>query len=218
MKRNLITILFIGLISIVIAACGTETTKISGNDNKAKDEVSKDNKENVKKVEKEATSKKEDIQEDENMKVTNTYTNKELGIKGTTGPLNYEISGVQLKKLKIKSEEAANLLEMKVGDVAQAVTIKMSGENTSDDDMNFYLGQATIITNTKEQLEPSMFLSKNIEGEYLGKVQHEGYNVYILKKSTVDDLKTIEIRVSAPTNSNFDTVGKEIKQVIKVNN
>ena len=43
--------------------------------------------------------------------------------------------------------------------------------------MSFYLGQATIITNTKEQLESDMLLSEHIEGDYLGQVAHEGHNL-----------------------------------------
>ncbi|KAA6451229.1 hypothetical protein DX927_10525 [Bacillus swezeyi] len=75
---------------------------------------------------------------------------------------------------------------------------------SSDDDVNFYLGQATIVTNTIEQLEPKVLISKHIKGEYLGKVKNEGANVYILKKSSVQDLKSIEIGVNAPTNNDFE--------------
>jgi hypothetical protein len=203
---------------LALAACGSDTTSISDEEKEPKTEEVK-NEENKKAAdtEKEAV-KDENVQEDDQMKATNTFTNKELNITGTVGPMNYSISGVQLKKLEPKTQEIADLFEVEIGDTVHAITIEMSGENTSDEDMSFYLGQATIITNTKEQLEPDMFLSENIEGDYLGKVKQAGHNVYILKNSTVDDLKSIEIRVSAPMNTNFDSLGEDVKQVIQVNN
>lgn len=159
----------------------------------------------------------ENVEENDQIKVVYTYKNKELGIVGETGPIKYEIPAVQLSEITPKTEEAANLFETTVGEKVYAITIDMNGENTSEEDISFYLGQATIITNTKEQLDPDMFLSEHIEGDYLGQVRHEGHNVYILKNSTVEDLKTIEVRVDAPINSNFDTVGQDIKHVIEVN-
>ncbi|MDA7028660.1 hypothetical protein PJ311_19200, partial [Bacillus sp. CLL-7-23] len=206
-KKLLVLFLTICL-GVILGACGsTETAKNSGDSNKAdKNEESASEKENA------------STQEDENIKAKNIFTNKKLNIKGTVGPMKYHISGIQLKEMEPKNKETASLLGVKVGDKVNAITIEMSGENTSDKDISFYLGQATIVTNTKEQLEPEMLLSEHIEGEYLGKVKNEGHNVYILKKSSVKDLKSIEIRISAPTNKNIDTLGKDVKHTIKVNN
>lgn len=219
MKKFWFSVLLVYL--LILGACGSDATNISDSEEPTKKETGESevvpvdaNAETEEPVTDEAS---EDVQEDDELKATNTFTNKELGITGTTGPMKYEISGIQLKKLEPKTETAANLLEANVGDTVHAITIKMSGENTSDEDMSFYLGQATIITNTKEQLEPDMFLSEHIEGDYLGQVIHDGYNVYILKNSTVDELKSIEIRVSAPVNGNFDSIGEDIVQTIEVN-
>ncbi|MGB6407698.1 MAG: hypothetical protein WBF39_09485, partial [Planococcus donghaensis] len=98
-----------------------------------------------------------------------------------------------------------------------AFTIQFAGENTSEEDMSFYLGQAVAITNTKEQLDPDMILSEYIEGEYMGQVRHEGHNVYILKNSIVDELESIELRIMAPMDSNFETVGEDVSHKIEVN-
>jgi hypothetical protein len=214
-KKSLLSIL-LGVFALSLAACGSDTTDISDDEEKQSEEAT--NKDEEKKADTEEKAKDENVQEDDQLKATNTFTNKELGITGTVGPMNYAISGVQLKKIEPKTQEAADMFEVEIGDTVNAITIEMSGENTSDEDMSFYLGQATIITNTKEQLEPDMILSEHIEGEYLGKVEHEGHNVYILKNSTVEDLQTIEVRVSAPLNSNFENVGEDIKHVIEVNN
>lgn len=211
------------VLSLGLAACGgteeepnADTSKEEVNTTEEQpNESSESTETNTTKTEESATS--EDIQEDENFKGVNTYTNKDLGITGEVGPMKYEISSIQLKKLTPKTEETAALFDVGVGEEVNAITIEMAGENTSTEDMTFYLGQATIITNTKEQLEPDMFLSEHIEGDYLGQVRHEGHNVYFLKNSSVDDLTSIEIRVSAPQDSNFNSVGEDVKHVIEVN-
>ncbi|MGB6409354.1 MAG: hypothetical protein WBF39_17910, partial [Planococcus donghaensis] len=117
-----------------------------------------------------------------------------------------------------KDQATADLFEVAIGDKIHVFTVQFAGENTSEEDMSFYLGQATAITNTKEQLEPDMVLSEYIEGDYLGQVRHEGHNVYILKNSTVDELESIELRITAPTDSNYETVGDDVSHTIEVNN
>ncbi|UZN53076.1 hypothetical protein [Bacillus paralicheniformis] len=209
MKKFLILSLALCL-GIILGACGsTDTAK--KDDNKKETTASENKKSDSKK-------ENEDVQEDGDMKATTVFTNKNVNIKGTSGPMKYEISAIQLKELEPKTEDAASLLDAKVGDKINAVTIEMEGENTSDKDISFYLGQAKIITDTKEQLEPEMLLSEHIEGEYLGKVKNKGHNVYILKNSSVKDLKSIEIRVDAPIDDNADSLGKDVKHTIEVNN
>lgn len=207
--------------SLLLAGCGSETTDVSEESESTpsteNQEETSEETEAVEEVEEPAEGE-EDIQEDDSLKATNTYTNKELGITGEIGPMKYEIPGVQLKIMEPKDQATADLFEVEIGEEVHVFTIQFAGENTSDEDMSFYLGQAIAITNTKEQLEPDMLLSEHIEGEYMGQVRHEGYNVYILKNSTVDQLESIELRISAPTDSNFETVGEDVSHTIEVNN
>lgn len=205
--------------ALLLGACGNEATSIQD----SKDEVTNASAETASteseaKVEESAEEAVDsNVEENDEMRVENVYTNKELGITGEAGPMKYNISAVQLKKITLKTESAATMFDANVGDEVYGITIALDGENTSDEDISFYLGQATVITNTKEQLEPDMWLSEHVEGDYLGKVAHEGYNFYKLEKSTVDELETIEIRISAPVNSNFDSLSEDIKHVIEVN-
>ena len=208
--------------SVVLAGCGSDTTKVNEeSENTAtttasEEETTAESTEETEEAE-EAVEVDEDVQEDDSMKATNTYTNKELGITGEIGPMKYEIPGIQLKIIEPKDQATADLFEVAVGDEVHVFTIQFAGENTSEEDMSFYLGQATAITNTKEQLEPDMLLSEYIDGEYMGEVRHEGHNVYILKNSTVDELESIELRIQAPMDSNFETVGEEVSHTIEVN-
>lgn len=195
------------VLSLGLAGCGEDA---------AKDEKTKEETKTTASTEKKDAGKKENVYEDNDIKGIDIYS-EEVNISGQSGPLKYNIEKVELKKATPKSEEAANIFGVPVGEEVSLITISMNGENTSSEDMSFYLGQATIITNTKEQLEPEMFLSEHIEGDYLGQVKHEGINVYVLKNSKVEDLKTIEIRVNAPTDSNMGKQGENIIQTIEVN-
>ncbi|MDN3428548.1 hypothetical protein QL992_05955 [Microbacterium sp. APC 3898] len=210
--------------SVVLAGCGSDTAEVneeSENTTTASEETSANTEESESTEEteevEEAVEVDEDVQEDDSMKATNTYTNKELGITGEIGPMKYEIPGIQLKIIEPKDQATADLFEVAVGDEVHAFTIQFAGENTSEEDMSFYLDQAVAITNTKEQLDPDMLLSEYIDGEYLGQVRHEGHNVYILKNSTVDELKSIELRIMAPYDTNFETVGEDVSHTIEVN-
>lgn len=227
MKKSTMILFFSSV--LVLSACGSDTTDISeesettSSDTGAEEQLEEtedtaETEETEEEVEEDTEVVDENVQEDESMKATNTYTNKELGITGEIGPMQYEIQGIQLKIIEPKDEATAGLFEVAVGDEVHAFTVQLAGENTADEDMSFYLGQATAITNTKEQLDPDMFLSDYIDGEYLGQVRHEGHNVYILKNSTVDELESIELRILAPSDSEFNNVGEDASHIIEVNN
>lgn len=226
MKKSTMILFFSS--ALIVSGCGSDTTGISEeSDNTSSDTGaveqleetidSEETEEIEADVEEDTEVVDEDVQEDDSMKATNTYTDKELGITGEIGPMQYEIQGVQLKIIEPKDEATAELFEVAVGEEVHAFTIQMVGENTSEEDMSFYLDQATAITNTKEQLESDMILSEYIDGEYMGQVRHEGHNVYILKNSTVDELETIELRIMAPVDSEFNSVGEDASHTIEVN-
>lgn len=130
---------------------------------------------------------------------------------GSTGPINYTIEGVQVCKLTPINDEMASFLEIEKGTEVVSVSIKASAENTSDKTINFYLGQAVLTTDTKEQVESDMWLSEHIEGEFLGKVKHSGVNTYILKDSKAEDIKTLTLHVDAPSDEDFSSIGEEVK-------
>ncbi|QHJ72285.1 hypothetical protein [Planococcus halotolerans] len=225
MKKSTMALFFSS--ALALSACGSDTTGINEeSENPANTGAEEQMTETIDSEETEELAEEvaedtgvvdEDVQEDESMKVTNTYTDKELGITGEIGPMQYEIKAIQLKIIEPKDEATAELFEVAVGEEVHAFTIELAGENTSDEDMSFYLDQTVAITNTLEQLEPNMLLSGYINGEYMGKVRHEGHNVYTLKDSTVDELETIELRILAPTDSEFNTMGEDASHTIEVN-
>ncbi|PSL42169.1 hypothetical protein B0H99_101417 [Planomicrobium soli] len=206
--------------SLLLGACGSDTTKVNENSENTAATTETEAKETEEVAAEETEAEEvvsEDVQEDDTVKATNVYTDKDLGITGEVGPLKYEISGIQLKIIEPKDQATADLFEVEIGDEIHAFTIQMAGENTTEDDVSFFLNQAIAVTNTKEQLDPDMILSEYIDGEFLGQVRHEGHNVYVLKNSKVDELKTIELRIQAPYDKDFNTIGDEISEKIEVN-
>lgn len=110
------------------------------------------------------------------------------------------------------------MFEVEKGKEFAIVVFDIEVENTSDKDVSFYISQAKLISNTKEQVEPDMIASTYIDGEFLGAVKKNGTNVYLLKNSKAEDIKSVEIRISAPTDKNFNKLGEDIKFTIDIPN
>ena len=197
--------------SLGLAGCGNDSNK----DEKPKGDSAKQ--ETPVSTDKKDDDKKANVEEHEEGDAIEVYSDDELGISGQSGPMKYSIDQVYLRKVIPKTQEVADVLGVGIGEEAHTIAIHMSGENTSTEDIDFFLANAVIITNTKEQLEPDMRFSKGLEMEYLGQVKREGYNAYILKDSKLEDLKTITIRIDGPVNSKLDKQGEDITQTIEVN-
>lgn len=139
------------------------------------------------------------------------YTNKELGISGATGSINYSVSDIQVSKLTATTDEMAEMLEIEKDKEVTLVVIDVSAENTIDDTINFYIGQAALTSNTKEQVEPNILISDYIDGEFLGNVIHSGSLMYILENSKASDIETVKLHIDAPSNSDFEFTGDPVE-------
>lgn len=152
-----------------------------------------------------------EVVEENGMRKEPIYTNKELNITGQTGPINYTIEGIQVSKLTATTDETAQLLGIERDKEVALVAINASAENTTQDTVNFYLGQSTITTNTKEQVDSDMVLSEYIDGEFLGNVVHSGNVIFILPNSSASDITNVTLYVDAPSDSNFMSVGDNVQ-------
>lgn len=161
-------------------------------------------------------SKTGEIVEENGMKKIPVMTDKKLNMAGKTGPIKYSIDGIQISKFTATTDELANTLEIEKNKEIALVALNVSAENTSDKTVNFYLGQAKITTDTKEQAEPDAMLGENLEGEFLGKVKHEGTNIYLLKKSKADKINKIKLFVDAPSDENYEDVGNKVELELKL--
>lgn len=152
-----------------------------------------------------------EVIDEDGMRKEPVYTNKELNITGQTGPMNYTIEAIQVSKLAATTDEMAQFLGIEKDKEVALVAINASAENTSQDTISFYLGQSTITTNTKEQVDSDTFLSEYIDGEFLGNVVHSGSMIFILPNSSASDITNVTLYVDAPFGSDFMSVGDDVQ-------
>lgn len=157
-----------------------------------------------------------EIVEENGLRKEPVATNKALNLTGETGPFKYTIEGVQVSKLTATTDEMAQMLDIEKDKEVTVVAINASAENTTEDTLSFYIGQATLTTNTKEQVESDGFLSEYINGEFLGNVKNSGTLIYVLKNSKAEDLTNLTLHIDAPHNENFENIGDEVKVEINL--
>jgi len=63
-----------------------------------------------------------------------------------------------------------------------------------------------------------MLLSDHIDGEYIGLVKKSGTSFYILENSKAEDVESVRLIYSAPTNSDYEDIGKEIDIEVELKN
>lgn len=137
-------------------------------------------------------------------------TDKELNYKGSAGPINYTIDAIQISKLTATTDDMATMLDIEKDKEVALVVIDVTVENTSDDDVTFYMDQAVLVSSTKEQVESNMWLSDYIDGDYLGQVVKSGTLMYVLPNSNADDITDITFRISAPIDSDWNSLSDDI--------
>ena len=202
------------LMSLMLVSCSSkkeEKNTTETNTSEVKKEENQEDKKENKKKEGETT-------EQNGLKKTVIFTNKELNKTGESGSIKYNFTKIQVSKITATTDDTAQMFEVEKGKEFAIVVFDIEVENTSDKDVSFYISQAKLISNTKEQVEPDMIASTYIDGEFLGAVKKKGTNVYLLKNSKAEDIKSVEIRISAPTDKNFNKLGEDIKFTIDIPN
>lgn len=120
--------------------------------------------------------KKEDI----------TYTQQ-------VGSMNVNFKEMKTYKVKVTEDNEYEFENYNVGDTAYLLGIELELENTSETPQEYYIDQATIVTNNQEQIEPSMITpNKIIKTDLKGKVKSTGMIYYELETSTADDLEWLD--------------------------
>lgn len=120
--------------------------------------------------------KKEDI----------TYTQQ-------VGSINVNFKEMKTYKVKVTEDNEYEFENYNVGDTAYVLGIELELENTSETPQEYYIDQATIVTNNQEQIEPSMITpNKIIKTDLKGKVKSTGMIYYELETSTADNLEWLD--------------------------
>lgn len=120
--------------------------------------------------------KKEDI----------TYTQQ-------VGSINVNFKEMKTYKVKVTEDNEYEFENYNVGDTAYLLGVELELENTSETPQEYYIDQATIVTNNQEQIEPSMITpNKIIKTDLKGKVKSSGIIYYELETSTADELEWLD--------------------------
>lgn len=211
MKKSLFALVM--FMTFALTACGgSEVKDTSVKETSTVETVVETQKETV--IETEVEESGEIVDNNDMLKIP-VYTRKELNLTGESGPITYCIEGIQVSKLTFRSEDMASLVGIEAGKEITCIAFNLSAENTSEENINFFLGQATLVSNTKEQVDPDIWLSDYIEGEYLGQVIHSGTSIYLLENSNADDITNVKLHISAPSGSNYQYIGEDI--VVDIN-
>jgi hypothetical protein len=123
-----------------------------------------------------------------------------------TGPVVIDIEQVNAAS----GELAPDLAEMMETEELDYVQMDLTVENTGEEDISFYASQATIATSTGEQLESDMWLSDHIDGDMMAGTSHSGSFFFVLENSNAEDVESVRITWSAPSNEDFEDVGEDV--------
>lgn len=107
-------------------------------------------------------------------------------------------------------ELSGDLADFMDTDAIHYIQIDMEVENTSEETITFHASQATITTNTGEQLESDMWLSDHLDGTYIGEIRKSGSQFFILENSSAEEIEWVRIIISSPTDENYDRLGEGI--------
>lgn len=150
------------------------------------------------------TKEETDVQESELGSNQIYMKNKALDIQETIGSVNFAIDQVQTSRLTV-NEAYRDSFDGQ--DEVTVIAMNMIVENTVDETINFHPNQATLVTNTGEQVTADLWFSDDVGGEFLGKVKKEG-NVLFFVKAMPEDLTDIKVVIDGPSDTNYEWIGE----------
>ncbi|WP_158738661.1 hypothetical protein [Alteribacillus sp. YIM 98480] len=227
MKKYLVSIGLSAL--LVLTACGEESNTEDETSGSSNEEVN----ENEVTTEENETEENEADVEEENEESSDDGFDTEVGESVEneageftlharqnevepieTGPVNMNITQVNAASGDIKPDYQ----DMFETEELNYIQLDIEVENTSEEDITFYSGQATISTNTGEQLESDMLLSDHIEGEMMAGTKDSGSFFYILENSNAEDVESVRMVWTAPQNEDWEEIGEEVDIEVKLDN
>ncbi|MCR6109499.1 hypothetical protein HXA35_04015 [Bacillus sp. A301a_S52] len=123
-----------------------------------------------------------------------------------TGPIVMEIEQLNAQSGEL-SDEMAEILDT---EELHMIQLDLTVENTADEDIMFYSGQATIATSTGEQLESDMWLSDYIDGEMMAGTKANGTFFFVLENSDAADVESVRLTWNAPLDEDWENVGEDV--------
>ncbi len=217
MKNKIISTALVLCMAISLSACGDSTVKSEKEVSVAKESKTSEVESEAQKPNESSTLGTENddsstgtVEQGNGFIKTPVITDKALNYTGSAGPINYTINAIQISNLVATEDAAAEMFGIEKDKETAIIAMDITAENTSDEDISFYISQATLISSTKEQVDSSLLFSDYIDGEFLGQVVKSGSLVYILPNSNANDITSINLRISAPTDSEWNSLSDDI--------
>ena len=146
-----------------------------------------------------------DVQESELGSNQIYMKNKALDVNETIGSIQFAIDKVQTSRLTV-AEAYRELFDGK--EAVTVVAMNVIVENTIDDTVSFHPNQATLVTNTGEQVTADLWYSDDVGGEFLGKVKKEG-NVLFFVEAMPEELTEVRFIVDGPFDVNYEQIAED---------
>lgn len=143
--------------------------------------------------------------------VTEYYNKKDLSIKEETGPMEFEITGVNVADIKPSEEYSFIFNEAKK---AHVIILTLNTKNTTKDEVWFSADHPTLVTDTGEQVDSTAHdVSKTVGEDFKGEVSKNGRVLFFLEKD-IKDVKEITLHFDTPLDKNKNEIGEKKKVVI----
>ncbi|MDR6883095.1 stalk domain-containing protein [Bacillus sp. 3255] len=142
------------------------------------------------------------------VKAANPAKSYDVKVNVTNGPMTMDISKVTLdpayKEYSFSEAKAAIILDVTV-------------ENTSNDKVEWFVDQSTVVLNTKEQIEDTLSGDERITSEFNGKVVKQGKIIFPVKSSKLEDITNIKLLVKYVLGENLTRLAdnKETEIILK---
>lgn len=198
--KKLLLLMSALILSFSLAACGDNSDNANAenqSENTTENEAADNDEENA----------DEDVKESEFGKMAIIYKDEDLEVTEETGPFRLKVTALQIGDIEI-IDEYRELFNDK--DEATIITVNLEVENTEDATNGFYADQATLTTDTGEQVEADMFLSDDVGGDFIGEVKKDG-DIFFILDSEADKINKVNLHIDAPHDEDFDTIGDDLK-------
>lgn len=188
MFKKISSLVAVGLISMSLVACSTDSSKESASGSDQTQEQQSNN----------TTNSKGTVYEVEGA------TTEDSGIVQTIK----EVSVFDNMTDAINSYGQSDIVVNDENKDKVTVVVKFEIQNDNDFMICTYPSQATFITNTGEQVEADIIASESFDGDIYEGVTKEGYVLFNLDKTSIDELESFKMAWSTNhengTSDNYD--------------
>lgn len=207
--KKVLSLFLIGLLVVVLAAC-TSDDKKANEEGFAEETEEREDEESLIPVGETAETEGGSF----------TYHARNNRLK----PIETDSFNINVDKVSVMSGKLAGGFKEYMGqDEIQYIQFDLEVENKTSDALNFEAYQASIVTNTGEEIAaPDSRLTTKSEdtGElnekYTGGEKKQGAIFFLLEETKAEDVEWVQINMKAPVDENDEKVGEDIKIKVKL--